>query len=83
MPEMSVREIEKLLMREAANILSTDPSSVTVDAPLHSLGMSSMAFVELLVVIERMFDLLLMETDLVKDDFRSIRSLASCIARMK
>lgn len=83
MPEMSVREIEKLLMREVASILSIDPSSVTVDAPLHSLGMSSMAFVELLVVIERMFDLLLMETDLVKDDFRSIRSLASCIARMK
>jgi acyl carrier protein len=44
--------------------------------------MNSMAFVELLVVIEKVFGLKLMETDLTKEDFQTIRSLASCISRM-
>jgi acyl carrier protein len=79
---MSVKEIEDLLIREVANILSIDSTTVTVDAPLHSLGMSSMAFVELLVVIETTFDLKLMETDLTKEDFQAIGSLASRISRM-
>jgi len=80
--QMSVKEIEDLLIREVANILSIDSTTVTVDAPLHSLGMSSMAFVELLVVIETTFDLKLMETDLTKEDFQAIGSLASRISRM-
>ena len=82
MPEMSVKKIEELLLTEVANILLADPDTVTVDAPLHSLGMNSMAFVELLVVIEKVFGLKLMETDLTKEDFQTIRSLASCINRM-
>jgi acyl carrier protein len=82
MPEMSVEEIEELLITEVANILLIDPATVTVDAPLHSLGMSSMAFVELLVVIENIFELKLMETDLTKKDFQAIGSLAACISRM-
>jgi acyl carrier protein len=82
MAEMSVTEIEELLTREVASILAIDSATVTLDAPLHTLGMSSMAFVELLVVIEKAFELRLMETDLTKDDFQTIRSLAMCICRM-
>jgi len=82
MPEMSVEEIEALLTTEVAGILSLDPTAVAPDAPLDSLGMTSMAFVELLVVIEKAFDLRLMETDLTREDFRTIGLLASCIARM-
>jgi acyl carrier protein len=82
MPEMSVERIEAVLIAEVANILSLDPETVTVDAPLHSLGMSSMAFVELLVVIEKTFDLKLMETDLTRDDFQAIGSLALRISGM-
>jgi acyl carrier protein len=82
MSEMSVTQIEELLLTEVSNILAIDPATVTVDAPLHSLGMNSMAFVELLVVIENVFKLKLMETDLTKQDFQTIGSLASCISRM-
>ena len=82
MSEMSVKEIEELLVAEVANILLIDPADVAVDAPLHTLGMNSMAFVELLVVIEKAFNLKLMETDLTKEDFQAIGSLASCISRM-
>jgi acyl carrier protein len=83
MSEVSVREIEEILVTEVANILSIDRATVTVDAPFQSLGMSSMAFVELLVVIENTFDLNLMETDLSKEDFQTINSLASRISNMK
>jgi acyl carrier protein len=82
MPETSIEQIQSLLTAEVAAILSIDPAEVAVDAPLDSLGMTSMAFVELLVVIEKVFDLRLMETDLTREDFRTIGRLASCIARM-
>jgi acyl carrier protein len=83
MRETSVQEIEKVLTSEVADILSITRSDVVADAPLHTLGMTSMAFVELLVVIEKVFDLKLMETDLRKEDFQTIRSLASRISSMK
>ncbi len=83
MSEVGVREIEEILITEVANILSIDRATVTVDAPFQSLGMSSMAFVELLVVIENTFELNLMETDLSREDFQAIGSLASRISNMK
>jgi acyl carrier protein len=83
MPDTSVKEIERTLIAEAANILSVDPTTVTVDTAFQSLGMSSMAFVELLVVIESTFDVKLMETDLSRNDFQTIGSLALRISKMK
>jgi acyl carrier protein len=83
MAEIGVKEIEGILIEEVASILSLEPSTVTVDTPFQALGMSSLAFVELLVVIEDTLDLKLMETDLRGEDFRSIGSLAVRISRMK
>ena len=54
-----------------------------MDSPFQSLGMNSLGFVELLVVIEKRFNLKLMETDLSRDDFQTIRSLALRISKMK
>jgi len=82
-PERSLAEIQEMLIAEAANILSADPTTISVDTAFDSLGMSSMAFVELLVVIESAFDVKLMETDLSRDDFQSIGSLALRISEMK
>lgn len=83
MPDSSRKDIEEVLIREAANILSLDPATISVDTAFGSLGMSSMAFVELLVVIESAFDVKLMETDLNRNDFRTIGSLALRISEMK
>ena len=83
MPEVSVSDIEEILIKEVADILSMDRATVTVDLPFRSLGMTSMDFVELLVMIETTFDLNLIETDLRKEDFQAINSLASRISRMK
>ena len=83
MPETTLDEIREILKAEAACILAVDPAAVGVDAPFQSLGISSLGFVELLVVIEKRFNLKLMETDLSRDDFRTIRSLALRISKMK
>ena len=83
MPETSVREIEEKLIEEVATILSVDPETIAVDSPFQSLGMDSMAFVELLVSIERVFGLQLMETDLSKEDFETVGALALRISRMR
>jgi len=83
MVSMSVKEIEKILITEVTSILSMDQDGVSADAPFHALGMDSMAFVELLVAIERKFNLNLMESELTKEDFQTISSLASCIGKMK
>ena len=83
MPEPSLKEIEEILVTEAASILAVDPAVVGADAPFQSLGMNSLGFVELLVVIEKTFNLKLMETNLSKDDFQTIRSLALRISEMK
>jgi len=83
MDKRSVKEIEEILIREVAAILSVGSSTIVPDVPLHELGVDSLSFVELLVVIEKTFNLKLMETSLTKEDFQTIRSLASCISRMR
>jgi len=45
--------------------------------------MNSLAFVELLVVIEQTLDLRLMETEFRKEEFQTLASLASWICKMQ
>lgn len=82
MADTNVKKIEEMLIAEVANILAVEAGTVSVDTPFHALGMSSLAFVELLVVIEETLKLRLMETDLNRDDFQTIGSLALRISRM-
>jgi acyl carrier protein len=83
MPERGLEEIGEILRSEAASILSVDRATIALDSPFQSLGMNSLGFVELLVVIEKRFNLKLMETDLSRDDFQTIGSLAERISKMK
>ena len=83
MDKSSVKEIEEILIREVAAILSVEPSTILSNVPLQELGVDSLSFVEILIVIEKIFNLKLMETSLTKEDFQTIRSLASCISKMR
>ncbi len=76
---MTIQNIEDTLVRGIASILSKDKSSVTVDVPFHKLGIDSLGFVEILVFIEKTFNLQLIESGLDKKDFETIRALASFI----
>lgn len=82
MEKKSEKDIEETLIREISTILSTDTSKIIPDAPLHTLGIDSLSFVELLVVIEKTFNLKLIESGLTRKDFQTIRSLASYISKI-
>lgn len=78
---MNTQKIEDALRNEIAVILSKEPAEIPTDAPLHSLGIDSMSFVEILLFIERTFNLRLIETGLAKEDFETIGSMARCIEK--
>jgi acyl carrier protein len=83
MDKESYKAIEELLIREVAAILSKDPGLIEPEIPLHEMGVDSLGFVELLVVIEKKFKIKLMESGLTRNDFRTIRSLSSKIGTME
>ena len=76
---MNLKEIENILAQQIAIILAVDPSKIIKDVPLHEIGIDSLSFVELLVFIEKTFNIKLMESGLTREDFRTIHSLASSI----
>ena len=74
---MTLTEIEQILVREISIILGGEP--VGEDVPLHELGLDSMGFVELLVFIEKKFNLKLIESGLGRENFKTVRALANRI----
>lgn len=82
MVKESHKVIEESLIREVAAILSKDPGLIEPEMPLHEMGVDSLGFVELLVVIEKKFKIKLMESGLTRSDFRTIRSLSEKIGAL-
>ena len=82
MSKMNIADIEKTLIQEVTAILDVDPSTILPNVPLHTLGIDSFGFVELLVFIEKTFNLKLIESGLTKEDFQTLHLLASYISRM-
>lgn len=80
MEDMSVQAVEQKLVQKIAAILCADPAAIKPDAPLPSLGLDSMGFVEILVFIEKTFGLRLTESGLTREDFQTIRALANRIS---
>jgi acyl carrier protein len=78
---MTVKDIENKLVIGIASIISKDETSIKADVPFHEIGIDSLGFVEILVYIEKTFNLRLIETDLSKKDFETIHSLASFIEK--
>lgn len=76
------KDIENTLKEEVAVILNVEASKLNSEMPLADLGLDSLKFVELLVVIEKTFDINLMESGLSRDDFQSIASLAQRITEI-
>ena len=75
----SKEDIEKILSNEIATILSKDIALISNDESLHAMGFDSLSFVELLVSIEKTFGLKLIDSNLSKEDFQSIETLAKRI----
>ncbi|MDP8266435.1 MAG: acyl carrier protein [Candidatus Aceula meridiana] len=71
-----IQEIQNKLVDEISMILSIEVESIDINEPLHSMGLDSLSFVELLVSIEKNFNLKLINTSLSKEDFNTINSLS-------
>ena len=78
---LDAKQVEEKLIHQVATILSVDRNKIKPEAPLHSLGVDSLSFVELLVFIEKEFKIKLMESGLQAEDFKTISSLARRISR--
>ena len=76
----SLRSRLLALIREILN-RGTD-HDVPADARLSELGMSSIKMVNLMLAIEGEFDLSIPQNDITPDNFRSVASVESMLARL-
>ncbi len=83
MSKENLKDIEEKLEKRLASILSIPLTQVKPNSLLHDLGVDSLSFVELLVFIEKEFNLKLMESAIDKEDFKTIHSLSLCISKIK
>jgi acyl carrier protein len=83
MADLNERQIENILISHLAMILSLKPQEIKSDTPLHTLGVDSLSFVELLVFIEKRFNLKLMESGLALRDFYTVAALTKCIVKLR
>lgn len=82
MEEKSVNEITEALVREAEIILSDQTEKISAEASLTDLGFDSMSFIELLVFIEKKFDVKLIEIGMQPTDIKSLEALARYICQV-
>lgn len=75
----NLKEVQDKLIRQIAAILSLDSQKIKPEVPLHTLGVDSLSFVELLVFIEKEFKIKLMDSGLQAGDFKTIHSLSKRI----
>ncbi|HNW40010.1 MAG TPA: acyl carrier protein [Candidatus Omnitrophota bacterium] len=78
---LDTKQIEEKLIRQISAILSVDSQKIKPEVPLHTLGVDSLSFVELLVFIEKEFKIKLMTSGLQAEDFKTIRALAKRIGK--
>jgi len=78
---MTENEVMLTVRTHVAMLVGAEADHVATDRPLHELGLDSMGFVDLLVFIEKRFNLSLMSSGLSNDDFASLSVLAQRIVQ--
>jgi acyl carrier protein len=78
---MKQEEVVTQLKERIAFLLDKEAGAISADQPLHEMGLDSIAFVDLLVFIEKQFKLALASSGLAQEDFKSLNCLADRIAR--
>lgn len=74
-------EVMQTLKTHVALLTGTAADLIATDQPLHLLGLDSMGFVDLLVFIEKQFNLSLMTSGLAQSDFGSLAILAERVVQ--
>jgi len=78
---LDTKQVQEKLINQIASILSVDNKKIKPEVPLHTLGVDSLSFVELLVFIEKEFKIKLMDSGLQAEDFKTVSSLARRISK--
>lgn len=74
-------EILSFLLRETGIILPLAPEKISDSASLASLGFDSMSFVELLISIEKKYNVKLIELGIQSEDVKTLGALAARLQR--
>ncbi|OGV37388.1 MAG: hypothetical protein A2020_15025 [Lentisphaerae bacterium GWF2_45_14] len=77
MPDMTA--VEKFLRKELAAVLRCSEDDIGLDSSFSALGLNSMSFVELLIIIEQKYGLKLINAGLTAEDMSSVTALATRI----
>ncbi len=80
---MSTEDIADALRQELAMVLNQPAGELALDRPLHEVGVDSIAFVELMVFIEKRFGVSLLEAKLERKDIESLEAIASSVERLQ
>ena len=77
-------DIRDRLLRLVAQLLGKPEAAATlpVEGRLNELGMSSIKMVNLMLAVETEFDLTIPQSDITPDNFRSVASVESLLARL-
>ena len=76
---ISGEELEKKLVKLIAENVLELPTDFDRESDLAKAGLDSMALMQLLILIENHFDLILAESDVSRQNFLNIRTLSSLI----
>lgn len=77
--EITLESIQQQLCREIEILVSLKSGSLTPESDLTILGIDSLRFVSLLIVIEQKFGVALMKTGITNEDTKTARNLAAAI----
>jgi len=78
MKKISPKEISnELILFVQSNILDSTVT-ITPETPFSQVGLDSMSIIQLILFIERKFNVAISEKDLSPENLRSIHSLAEC-----
>jgi len=80
MPAHNTDAIQTQLCSEIQTLLSLPPNSVLPETSLQSLGLDSLRFVSLLIIIEQKFGVSLIKVGLRQQDMQSAATLAAAIS---
>jgi acyl carrier protein len=78
---MTVEELERELCTFIRSNIVDSKMDVQPDTAFNTLKIDSLSIVEMVLFIERKFQITIPETELVPDNFKSVKTLAACAIR--
>ena len=82
MKKKTLKQIVELLREEITIITNSKKGEIEIDKSLATNGINSLGFVDLLLVVEKHFQIKLMDNAMTSEDVSSINALAAKIEKI-